>query len=308
MKLIIISILFISQNLFSQNFETQDIQINDIIEGTLYKPKNIKNPKLAIIVAGSGLTDKDGNAKAQGLNTNMYKLLAEALVNDMAVFTYDKRTLGLIKNGKINETILTFDEFVWDVDDIVSYFRKQNYNHITLIGHSEGSLLSILSAQKDADALISLAGAGRPIDEILFDQLMKQIPNLQEDILNILGTLKDGKEIEVENPFLKGLFGKHNQPYLINWMTYDPQKELAKIKKPTLIIGSLKDIQVTEFEAYLLSYGKEDAKLEILPNMTHALKNIEKDEDQMKTYSDITWPIAEDLVFKVKTFIMALKK
>jgi hypothetical protein len=106
---------------------------------------------------------------------------------------------------------------------------------------------------------------------------------------------------------LVGLFSKQNQPFLMSWMQYDPQKELQKLKIPKLIVGSLKDIQVTDFEAYLLSYNNDDAKFSMLPKMTHTLKNIEKDEDQMKTYSDKNWPIAEDLIVSLRSFLIINK-
>jgi hypothetical protein len=41
--------------------------------------------------------------------------------------------------------------------------------------------------------------------------------------------------------------------------------------------------------------------------MTHTLKNIEKDEDQMKTYSDKNWPIAEDLIVSLRSFLIINK-
>lgn len=303
MKSLIITLLLLNIA-YSQSFTKQEIQINDLIVGDLYLPKDVKKPKLVIIIAGSGPTDR--NCNGFGFESDAYKMLAESLADEMAVYTFDKRIFALKKANKLAEAKLTFVDFVNDVNDIVAYFRTKKYKHITLIGHSEGSLIGMLAAQKDANAFVSLAGAGRPIDEILFDQLIKQMPQQQEEIVNILSTLKENKEMEVENQLLKSVFAKHNQPFLMQWMQYDPQKELNKLKIPKLIIGSLKDIQVTEFEAYLLSYSNEEADFKILPNMTHTLKNIENDSDQYKTYNDKSWPIADDLVVELKRFLNGL--
>jgi hypothetical protein len=83
----------------------------------------------------------------------------------------------------------------------------------------------------------------------------------------------------------------------MSWMQYDPQKELQKLKIPKLIVGSLKDIQVTDFEAYLLSYNNDDAKFSMLPKMTHTLKNIEKEhillEIQLKFLIDVGFNLKE---------------
>ena len=198
MKIVFFILLF-SQTCLSQNFEKKEIQINDLIVGDLYLPTKLNNPKLAIIIAGSGPTDRNGNG--QGLQTDAYKMLAESLAEDLSVFTFDKRIFALFKANKIGESTLVFEDFVKDICDIVTYFRVKKYHHITLIGHSEGSLLGILAAQKDADAFISLAGAGRPIDEILYNQLMKQLPNLQPEILAILGSLKEKRKLKLKTLF-----------------------------------------------------------------------------------------------------------
>jgi pimeloyl-ACP methyl ester carboxylesterase len=303
MKISALVLLLLSHVAFSQNFETKDIQINDLIYGTLYSPKNIESPKLAIIVAGSGLTDRNGNAQNQGLKTDMYKLLAEALSEDMAVFSYDKSVIHLLKTGKIAENIPTFISLVDDLNAVVQYFRQKDYKHITLIGHSEGALLSTLAAQKDADALVSLSGAGQSIDLILLEQLKKQLPMLEGEIINILTRLKQKEVFDVENQMLKNVFLKHNQPYIIEWMQYDPQEEIKKVSKPILIINGAKDIQVSNYQAELLKSTKADANLCLLPNMTHTLKNISNDNEQMKSYTDNSLPIANDLVKCLKDFL-----
>ena len=303
MKISTLLLLLLSHVAFSQNFETNDIQVNDLIYGSLYLPKNVESPKLAIIVAGSGLTDRNGNAQNQGLKTDMYKLLAEALAGEMAVFTYDKSVIHLLKTGKIAENIPTFISLVDDLNAVVQYFRQKDYKHITLIGHSEGALLSTLAAQKDADALVSLSGAGQSIDLILLEQLKKQLPMLEEEIINILKRLKQKEVFDVENLMLKNVFLKHNQPYIIEWMQYDPKDEIKKVSKPILIINGAKDIQVSNYQAELLKSVKIEANLCLLPNMTHTLKNISNDNEQMKSYTDNGLPIANDLVKCLKDFL-----
>lgn len=92
---------------------------------------------------------------------------------------------------KIKEENLRFEDFVEDVNAVVQYFQAEdNFSKIIIAGHSEGSLIGILSAQnEDVDALISLAGAGRPIDAIIVEQLAKQSAELSENARNAFGEI-----------------------------------------------------------------------------------------------------------------------
>jgi len=51
----------------------------------------------------------------------------------------------------------------------------------------------MVAALHDADAYVSIAGAGRPIDLVLIDQIEKQAPFLKEEVKQDLDILK--KEI-----------------------------------------------------------------------------------------------------------------
>ena len=50
------------------------------------------------------------------------------------------------------------------------------YTSVHVIGHSEGSLIGLLAAQKTGVAsFVSIAGAGRSLDEVLLEQLKGQL-------------------------------------------------------------------------------------------------------------------------------------
>ena len=88
--------LIITGLCFSQNGKTtaKDISVSPYIDGTILLPDGVENPKLAIIIGGSGPTDRNGNQ--QMMNTNSLKYLAEGLsANGIATFRYDKRIIKL---------------------------------------------------------------------------------------------------------------------------------------------------------------------------------------------------------------------
>ena len=313
MKHNFLTLLFIvlSAPVFSQAttaFTKENIAVNSLLNGSLYTP--IKAPKkanLVILIAGSGPTNRDGNQI--GLTNNSLKLLAEALAsNGIAVYSYDKRIFAQMASGKLDESSLTFDDFIEDAIDVIDYFKNQKkYHSITIAGHSEGALIGLVAANGNANAYISIAGAGRPIDEVLLEQIGKQAPFLKEEVEKYLATLKIGNTFELKNQMLASLFRASVQPYMISWIKYHPQNELKKLQIPTLLINGNKDIQVSVQDAQLLQQAKPDAQLRIIPNMNHVFKEIKGDDVENKaSYTNPELPICNELTSIITTFIRSL--
>ena len=129
-----------------------------------------------------------------------------------------------------------------------------------------------------------------------------------QDIVDIssaelFGEEKENGSISSVDPNLMSLFAPQNQPFLISWMNLDPIKEITKVKIPTLIINGDKDIQVQISDAENLKEAKPDATLVIIKNMNHPLKNIEKDEDNLKSYMSADYTISNELIETIENFI-----
>jgi pimeloyl-ACP methyl ester carboxylesterase len=313
MKKIFISFLLILVSVpsFSQvttAFTKENVAINPLLNGSLYTPTNYnKKTNLVILVAGSGPTDRDGNQ--MGLANNSLKLLAEALANNgIAVYSYDKRIFAQMASGKLDEASLSFDNFIDDAKAVLLYFKNQKkYHSITVAGHSEGALIGMVAANGNADAYISIAGAGRPIDKVLLEQIGKQAPFLKEEVEKNLATLKSGNTFELKNQMLASLFRTSVQPYMISWIKYNPQTEIKKLQIPTLLINGDKDIQVSVQDAQLLQQAKPNAQLKIIPNMNHIFKEIKGDDAENKaSYTNPDLPIATDLSQLITTFIKSI--
>jgi pimeloyl-ACP methyl ester carboxylesterase len=313
MKHNFLTLLFIvlSAPVFSQAttaFTKENIAVNTLLNGTLYTPiKQTKLTNLVILIAGSGPTNRDGNQF--GMTNNSLKLLAESLVNNgIAVYSYDKRIFAQMASGKLDEASLTFDNFIDDAKAVVLYFKNQKkYHSITVAGHSEGALIGMVAANENADAYISIAGAGRPIDEVIVEQIGKQAPFLKEEVEKNLATLKSGNIFELKNQMLASLFRASVQPYMISWIKYHPQNEIKKLQIPSLLINGNKDIQVSVQDAQLLQRAKPDAQLQIIPNMNHIFKAIKGDDTENKaSYTNPELPICTELTSIITTFIRSL--
>lgn len=289
-------------------FTKDSITINSLLKGTLYTPlKTNKTTNLVILIAGSGPTDRNGNQK--GMTNNSLRFLAEELVKkNTAVFSYDKRIFAQMATGKLDEASLSFDDFINDAKAVVTYFKNQKkYHRITIAGHSEGALIGMVAANGTADGYISIAGAGRPIDEVLVDQIDKQAPFLKEEVQKDLAILKSGTTFELKNPMLASLFRASVQPYMISWIKYNPQTEIKKLHIPILIINGDKDIQVPFTDAELLHQAQPKAILKIIPTMNHIFKEIKGDETENKaSYTNPNLPISKDLPVLITNFIQSL--
>lgn len=311
-KFLILFFLFITQIVSSQKNDFKesviDIPTNtEIIYGTLLTPNSVKKPSFVILIPGSGPTDRDGNNVM--MKNNSLKYLAESLSNKkVATYRFDKSVLKYTQKDSLKIKSLTFNTFINEAKSVIEYFKKsKKYSKIIIAGHSQGSLVGIVASQNNADAFISLEGAGRPIDEILIEQIAEQAPYLKEETIRVLKELKQGKLVTDFNPVLISLFNKQVQPFLISWMQYNPQSEIKKLTIPTLIIQGTKDIQVSIKDAELLHKANATSKLQLIENMNHIFKNINGDvNENLQSYSDPKLPITPLLTTTILNFINQL--
>ncbi len=301
-------LVFLSSVMYAQNeIISEDYALtNDSIKlpGTLTYDKSINDQPLVIFVHGSGNVDRNGN-QGVAVRANYIKQLSEALnQNGIAFYRYDKRTANKA-NMKFLMSGITFSDFVDDVKVAVNNFKVDSrFSSISLIGHSQGSLVAMLALSEKVDKYISLAGPASPIDETITAQLRKQNG---DSIANIADShfkeLRKTGTIENVNPMLYQIFNPQNLPFFKSWIKYNPKQEIQKTETPTLIINGNKDIQVSQEEAEILHQAKANSKLVIIEDMNHVLKTIEKDEDNLKSYSSPDFPLSEKLVNVITDFL-----
>lgn len=311
MKFKLLSLLIlIAAPLLSQETQPKDeeITINEFISGSLLAPTSEDKPPLVIIIAGSGPTDRNGNQSF--LKNDSYKKLARGLSKKgIASFRYDKRILKAQELG-IKESELSFDDFVTDAISVLDHFReKDDYGKIILLGHSQGSLIGMLAAEEKADAFISIAGAGKPIDSIIVEQIAIQMPGFEEGTRTSFKEMREKGSTSSYNPMLEAIFRPSVQPFLLSWMIYDPVAEIAKLDIPVLILNGTNDFQVTEKEAELLKAANPGAKLVLLEGMNHVLTKIESDDTltNSKSYNEPALPLHPELLPTISAFIKDLE-
>ena len=285
------------------------------LAGTLVVPASSKPVPLVVIIAGSGPTNRDGNSPMLPGANNSLKLLAEGLrERGIATLRYDKRGIAESVKAGVSESALRFDMLADDAAGWVRKFRPDSrFSTITVLGHSEGSLLGMLATERgQADAFVSVAGAGRPAAALLRDQLQRLPPDQLAFSNRALDALVAGRTVDSVPPVpvLQSLFRPSVQPYLMSWLPLDPAALVKALTVPVLVAQGTADIQVAVRDAELLAAAQPKAKLVVINGMNHVFKTPAGTDpaSQQASYSDPSLPVARELIEAVANFVQAVPR
>lgn len=288
-----------------------------MLPGTLTLPAKYRHQiPVALIVAGSGPTDRNGNSagalRAQN-NSNLYAILAWQLANaGIASVRYDKRVLG-DNLQKIDLASTSIDDFIADaIAGARRLVADRRFSKVILIGHSEGAELVLQAVNRGAPAagIVMMSGAGRPIMPVLREQLSKQLP--PAEIVkwdSASARYLRGQDPGDVHPGLRPLLLPTNRKFMQSWVKYDPGVEIAKVKVPVLIVQGGRDIQISEADARALKAAQPAAKLVLIPAANHVFRAAASDDRmaQTKLYADPTIPVVPELTPAIVEWINKLR-
>lgn len=283
---------------------------NGVLYGSLLLPQQDTPPPVVLIIAGSGPTDRDGNNPAGGRIDNLKRLALLLAGEHIASVRFDKRGVAASQPATPDERNLSVEAYVADT---VAWAHKlkadPRFGPLILLGHSEGALIATLAAeQAGASAVISLSGSGRPVAEVIREQLAQRLPPAQlAQGTALLDSLQAGQtSLNVPVP-LRQVFRPTVQPYLISLLRQDPAAAFAQLKVPALIIQGRNDVQVDVADAELLKAAKPDAQLVLIDGMNHTLRISPRDiSGQRETYQNPELPLARELGQRIVAFIRQL--
>ncbi|MGG5291685.1 alpha/beta hydrolase [Pseudomonas shirazensis] len=283
---------------------------NGVLYGSLLLPQQDTPPPVVLIIAGSGPTDRDGNNPAGGRIDNLKRLALLLAGEHIASVRFDKRGVAASQPATPDERNLSVEAYVADT---VAWAHKlkadPRFGPLILLGHSEGALIATLAAeQAGASAVISLSGSGRPVAEVIREQLAQRLPPAQlAQGTALLDSLQAGQtSLNVPVP-LRQVFRPTVQPYLISLLRQDPAAAFAQLQVPALIIQGRNDVQVDVADAELLKAAKPDAQLVLIDGMNHTLRISPRDiSGQRETYQNPELPLARELGQRIVAFIRQL--
>ncbi len=277
------------------------------LAGTLTRPKDSKLTKAAaVMITGSGPQDRDENI----FNHKPFKVIADHLTQQgYAVLRLDDRGVGG-SGGNFSQA--TSEDFVTDISAAVDFLQQRAdipADKVGLIGHSEGGMIApMLAAQRDDLAfIISLAGPGVPITELLAEQkyLIGQTMGQDETMLaaqkqkdlkfhaklaelngdtaytqvtkdHFTAALKeqftDEAQLAVQ---VNNNLQAYDTPWFRFFIAYQPDKYWSQVKAPLLALNGEKDVQVAAqanlagIQASLEQAGHQDFTIKALPDLNH---------------------------------------
>ena len=250
-----------------------------LLSGTFTIPKGPGPFPAVILIAGSGRYGRD--ATLCGHKTML--VLADHLTRQgIAVLRFDKRGCG---SSTGNFEISTCEDFAGDVQAGIKYIKSRkeiNTNHIGLIGHSEGGLISSMVAAETQNVafVVMMASPGVIGEEIVYEQcallaraegeteeaitkghkVLSQICDIikkeaddqvakkkilaihKEHLAKLSETQKNAVETSMLNEFFEFII--RTIPWIRILLTFEPASVLKKVKVPVLALFCDRDLLV----------------------------------------------------------------
>jgi pimeloyl-ACP methyl ester carboxylesterase len=289
------------------NASAQETRIRvGAIDAVLTIPPGVEHPPVALLIAGSGSTDHDGNGP-QIKPATLKKLSEQLVARQIATLRYDKRGAGGWKPEFGRPEDFRFKDYVDDAVALVNYLRGSGkFSRVVLVGHSEGGLVAILTARRvPVDRLVLLATAARRQGDLLKAQLEKQqlAPEVLQPIAKAIDAIMAGQIVDPLPPGLS--IPPPMQPGIASAFTEDPIDPLKQVEQPALIIGGGRDRQVARLDFAALSAAAQAPKTLWLPDMNHVLNDVTDDADDLAAYNQSERALNADLIDAVAAFILA---
>lgn len=276
------------------------------LHGTLLTADNAQ--AVAIILPGSGPTDRDGNSPL-GVTAGSYRLLAEGLAQQgVSTLRIDKRGIGASASAGLSEADLVFDDYVDDARAWINDLTARTGQPCAwVIGHSEGALIGQMAAVDNPEVcgLVLVSGAGRPAGVVLREQLATLPPALAAANEEALSALEAGRTTPTPAG-LESLYRASVQPYMISWLTKDPAGLMADYDGPALVVHGTTDLQVTAPDAGALTTARDGVVRIDIEGMNHVMKVAPADpQSNVATYSRSDLPLVPGLVEAISDFILS---
>jgi len=290
---------------FAANASAEESKITvGAIDAVLTTPAGIDKPPVALLIAGSGSVDHDGNGP-QMKPATLKKLSDQLVARNIATLRYDKRGAGGWKPQFGKPEDFRFKDFVGDASALVKYLRDSGkFSKIVLVGHSEGGLVAILAAQQQTvDRLVLLTTAARKQGDLLKAQLEKKLtPEAYAPVAKAIDAIMAG---QIVDPPPQGLpIPPAMQPGLASAFNEDPVAPLQKLTLPILIVAGGRDLQLARVDMIALSTAAPQAKTAWEPAMNHVLVDVTDDADNLAAYGQADRPLDAMMIDEVTAFIL----
>lgn len=241
---------------------------------------------VVIFVHGSGPTDRNENVKRQKLN--VFNALADDIEKvGLSSIRYDKRGCGE-SSGDFRS--VRVDDLVDDLCAWIEYAQRLDLGPVYLCGHSEGTLIAPLAADRHEIAgLVLICPFMTPMADILrwqADGLQAMIGNMKglqgaiaRTVTNLVGGPRRQQDklirrtLASEAPNMRVAFRRFNAGWLRDLMRADPVAIHASNQRPTLLVVAEQDAQCPPEDGAKIAEINPRAKLVVIEGLSHLLRN-----------------------------------
>lgn len=248
------------------------------LAGTLTYPTKGRRFPAVVLISGSGLQDRNG--EAMGVNHRPFLVLSDFLTrNGIAVLRFDDRGYGE-SEGRESVNSATTRDFAADALAAVEYLKGRSEidgRKIGLVGHSEGGQCAFMGAADNGDIafVVSMAGVGVPMDSVLRYQvpaimrasggdkeLCSEQLALTNALIDVIGkysadyvmanhsAIEDSlmpagpNRLGLTKDALSRSLWTYNLPWMRFQLSYDPVGDVSRVRCPVLALNGDRDTQV----------------------------------------------------------------
>jgi alpha-beta hydrolase superfamily lysophospholipase len=259
------------------------IPASDItLAGTFATPDGDGPYPSALLIAGSGPLDRDGNHPKLplGVSKDLAIILADA---GWATLRFDKRGVGE-SQGEYLPT--GFEQEGLDAEAAMRWLKnRDDTSSIVAVGHSVGALyaaeMSAFTSGIDGAVLLAYTGkTGKETLEWQAAAIGETLPRFVTRLLKLFGSsvqkqqAKAIRRIDKTDADVARIQGqKVNAKWMREFMAYDPDPVMRATKTPLLAITGTKDVQVdcTDLEEVAAVAG-DRAEVMVIDDLDHILR------------------------------------
>ncbi len=245
------------------------------LDGTPYPavlclPKSPARAPVVVMLAGSGPNDRD---ETIGPNKPFRDLAWGLAERGVATLRFDKRTFAFPKSYKGTLDSESIDDGV-DAVTFAATLPEVDRDRVYVLGHSLGGLAAIYVGERVPVAgIVLMATAGRPMDEVIRDQVKELSAGRTEAQVQETLKLQDSIMAKVRAGTATAAELQGQPPDAIRDMIVrDPIAELQKTKAPLLVLEGGKDAQVFQADFTALAAvaaTRPGSASRLFPNLTH---------------------------------------
>ena len=264
---------------YSEDLTFENKKAGITLAGTLTLPKKEGKFPVVVLITGSGPQNRDEEL----LGHKPFLVIADYLTrNGIGVLRFDDRGCFASKGNFKTATTFDFATDVDAAVEYLKTRKEVDLKHIGLIGHSEGGIIApiVAAGNNSVNFIVLMAGTGVSGGDIMLKQqkdigittgmskediqLTKEINSevfkimalasdtakLRSDLtLYIKSRIKDFPKKDIpkdmtEDELAKVQVDNLMNPWMLNFIRYNPAGMLEKVKCPVLALNGDKDLQV----------------------------------------------------------------